>query len=59
MTAMAKIAATITPEQKEKIKEIAGQMRAERPGLGAGPGLRDGDAPVRRGEPAAPPPPEK
>ena len=55
MSAMAKIAATLTPEQKEKIKEMGTQMRATRPGLGAGP--RDPAPPAR--EPAAPPPPAK
>ena len=55
MSAMAKIAGTLTAEQKEKIKEMGTQMRAGRPGLGAGP--RDPAPPVR--EPAAPPPPAK
>lgn len=52
MSAMAKVAATLTPEQKEKIKEMSTQARAARPGLGAGP--RDAAPPAR--EPAAPPP---
>ena len=56
MTALSKIAATFTPEQRERIKEMGEQMRAARPGLGAG--VRGGDAPAKR-EPAAPPPPEK
>ena len=56
MLALTKIAKTFTAEQKEKIKEMVTQMRANRPGLGAG--LRDGEAP-RPQEPAAPPPPEK
>lgn len=56
MTALSKIAATFTSEQREKIKEMGEQMRAARPGLGAG--ARDGEAP-RKVEPAAPPPPEK
>ena len=55
MSAMAKIAATLTLEQKEKIKEMSSQMRSPRPGLGARP--RDAAPPAR--EPAAPPPPAK
>jgi len=55
--AMAKVAATFTPEQKEKIKELGEQMRSQRPGLGAGP--RDGEPPRTPREPAAPPPPAK
>jgi len=56
MMALSKVAATLTPEQKEKIKEMSEQMRAGRPGLGGA--ARDGEAP-RKVEPAAPPPPEK
>ncbi len=56
MTALSKIAATLSEEQREKLKDLGEQLRAGRPGLGAGP--REGEAPVRR-EPAAPPPPEK
>ena len=55
MMALSKVAATLTPEQKEKIKEMGEQVRA-RPGLGGG--ARDAEAP-RKVEPAAPPPPEK
>jgi len=54
--ALAKVAATLTPEQREKIKDISERVRAERPGLGAR--LRDKEVP-RKGDPAAPPPPEK
>ncbi len=54
--ALAKIAASLTPEQREKIKEMSERIRAERPGLGAG--LPDREIP-RKGDPAAPPPPEK
>ena len=43
MTALSKIAATFTPEQREKVKEMGEQMRAARPGLGAG--ARDGEFP--------------
>lgn len=57
MTAMAKIAGTLSAEQKEKIKELSGPVRAMRPGLGAG--SRAADAPRLSREPAAPPPPEK
>jgi Spy/CpxP family protein refolding chaperone len=57
MTAMSKVAATLTPEQKEKIKQMSEQMRNSRPGLGAGP--REVDAPRPPREPAAPPPPAK
>jgi Spy/CpxP family protein refolding chaperone len=57
MLAMSQIAATLTPEQKEKIKQMSEQMRSARPGLGAGP--REGDAPRGVREPAAPPPPAK
>ena len=56
MNALAKVAASLTPEQKDRIKEMSEQMRTERPGLGARP--REGDAPRTR-EPAAPPPPDK
>lgn len=55
MMALSKIAATLTPEQREKIKEMSEQMRAARPGLRA---VRDGEIPAK-GEPAAPAPPEK
>jgi Spy/CpxP family protein refolding chaperone len=54
LNAMAKVAATFTPEQKEKIKELGEQMRAGRSGLGAGP--REGSPPSAPREPAAPPP---
>jgi Spy/CpxP family protein refolding chaperone len=57
MTAMSKVAATFTPEQKQKIKDMSEQMRSARPGLGAGP--REDDAPRPPREPAAPPPPAK
>jgi len=57
MSALAKVAGTLTPEQKEKIKELSEPSRAVRPGLGAG--RREGDAPRTPREPAAPPPPEK
>ena len=56
MTARAQIAATLTEEQRAKLKDMGEQLRAGRPGLGSGP--REGEAPARR-EPAAPPPPEK
>ena len=56
MMALSKVAATLTTEQREKIKEMGEQLRAARPGLGAGP--HGGEAP-RPQEPAAPPPPEK
>ena len=56
MTALSKIAATLTDEQREKLKDMGDQLRAGRPGRGAG--LREGEAPARS-EPAAPPPPEK
>jgi Spy/CpxP family protein refolding chaperone len=54
--ALAKVAASLTPEQRQRIKEIGDRVRAERPGLGAG--LRDKEV-LRKGDPAAPPPPEK
>ena len=54
--ALAKVAASLTPEQREKIKKISDRIRAERPGLGAG--LREKEV-LRKGDPAAPPPPEK
>lgn len=57
LNAMAKVAKTFTPEQREKIKEMGEQMRAARPGLGAG--SREGEAPRTPREPAAPPPPAK
>jgi Spy/CpxP family protein refolding chaperone len=57
MNAIAQIAATLTPEQKQKIKEMSQQVRTVRPGLGAG--ARTGEAPRLAREPAAPPPPEK
>ncbi len=57
MTAIAAIAGTLTPEQKEKIKEMSGPTRPLRSGLGAG--SRAVDAPRLHREPAAPPPPEK
>jgi Spy/CpxP family protein refolding chaperone len=57
MNAIAQIAATLTPEQKQKIKEMSQQVRPVRPGLGAG--ARTGDAPRLSREPAAPPPPGK
>ena len=55
MSALAKVAATLTPEQKRKIKEMSAQARP------AGPGLRAGqrEAPPATREPAAPPPPQK
>lgn len=54
--ALAKVAASLTPEQRQKIQEISERIRAERPGLGAG--MREREV-LRKGEPAAPPPPEK
>jgi Spy/CpxP family protein refolding chaperone len=54
--ALTKVAANLTVEQREKIKEMSERIRAERPGLGAG--LRDSEAPRKR-EPAAPAPPDK
>jgi len=57
MNALAKVAATLTAEQKEKIKEMSEQVRAARPKSGAG--LRKGTAPLGPPEPAAPRPPEK
>ena len=54
--ALAKVAPSLTPEQRQKIKQINERIRAERPGLGAE--LRERDVP-RQGDPAAPPPPEK
>ena len=56
MMALSKVVGTLTPEQREKLKDMGDQLRAARPGLGAGE--RDGGAP-RKSEPAAPPPPEK
>ena len=56
MMALSKVAATLTTEQRDKIKEMTEQARAARPGLSAG--VREADAP-RKVEPAAPPPPEK
>lgn len=55
MSALARVAATLTPEQKRKIKELSAQAR---PG---GRRLRAGQrqAPPAIREPAAPPPPEK
>jgi Spy/CpxP family protein refolding chaperone len=57
MNAMAKIVPSLTPEQKEKLKELTVQLRNARPGLGAGRRNAEGPPPPR--EPAAPPPPEK
>ena len=57
VTALSKIAADLTPEQKEKIRELGKSSRLARPGLGGG---RHGDdvlLPPR--QPAAPPPPDK
>lgn len=54
--ALAKVAASLTPEQHQKIKEINDRIRTVRPGLGAG--LREKET-SRKGGPAAPPPPEK
>jgi Spy/CpxP family protein refolding chaperone len=54
--ALAKVAASLTPEQRQRIQEIGDRIRAERPGLGAG--LREKEV-SRKGGPAAPPPPEK
>lgn len=54
--ALAKVAASLTLEQREKIKKISDRVRAERPGLGAG--VREKEV-LRKGDPAAPPPPEK
>jgi hypothetical protein len=54
--ALAKIAETLTTEQREKIKEAVERARGERTKLGAG--LRGAKTPAKR-EPAAPPPPEK
>jgi Spy/CpxP family protein refolding chaperone len=54
--ALAKVAPSLTPEQRQRIKEIGDRIRAERPGLGAG--LREKEV-LRKGGPAAPPPPEK
>ena len=54
--ALAKVAASLTPEQRQRIKEMGDRIRAERPGLGAG--LREKEV-LRKGDPAAPPPPEK
>jgi Spy/CpxP family protein refolding chaperone len=54
--ALAKVAASLTPEQRQKIQEISERTRTERPGLGAG--MREREV-LRKGEPAAPPPPEK
>lgn len=54
--ALAKIAPTLTKEQRKKIEKLGERMRAERPGLGAG--LRGAKAAGKR-DPAAPPPPEK
>jgi Spy/CpxP family protein refolding chaperone len=56
MTALSKIAATLTAEQREKLKGMGEQLRASRPGRAAG--LREGGVPDPS-EPAAPPPPEK
>jgi Spy/CpxP family protein refolding chaperone len=56
MTALSKIAATLTAEQREKLKDMGEQLRAGRPGRAAG--LREGGVPALS-EPAAPPPPEK
>jgi Spy/CpxP family protein refolding chaperone len=57
MSALASVAGTLTPEQKEKIKEMSASMRPVRPGLGAG--ARNSDGPRLNREPAAPPPPAK
>ncbi len=54
--ALVKVAASLTPEQRQRIQEIGDRVRAERPGLGAG--MRDKEV-LRKGGPAAPPPPEK
>jgi len=56
MTALSKIAATLTAEQREKLKNMGEQLRAGRPGRAAA--LREGGAPAPF-EPAAPPPPDK
>jgi Spy/CpxP family protein refolding chaperone len=60
MTALSKIAATLTDEQREQLKNAGEQFKAGRPGPGAG--LRGGSRPGGVSipfEPAAPPPPEK
>jgi len=55
MNAIAQIAATLTAEQKQKIKEMSEPVPPVRPGLGAG--ARTGAPPRLSREPAAPPPP--
>lgn len=54
--ALAKIAPTLTKEQRKKIEKFGERMRAGRPELGAG--QRGAKAAAKR-DPAAPPPPEK
>jgi Spy/CpxP family protein refolding chaperone len=54
LNAMAKVAATLTPEQKEKVKQMGEQVRAGRSGLGARE--REAAVPGAPREPAAPPP---
>lgn len=57
MAALSKVAADLTPEQKEKLKELGQSSRRARPGLGGT--RRDGITPLPPREPAAPPPPDK
>jgi Spy/CpxP family protein refolding chaperone len=56
MTALAKVAETLTSEQRDKLKEMGEQARSERPRPGRGPRGEGTSAPP---EPAAPPPPVK
>lgn len=56
--ALAKVAASFTPEQRAQIKEMTERVNAVRSPLGGGKREGEGEAPRRR-EPAAPAPPEK
>lgn len=56
--ALAKVAASFTPEQRAQIKEMTERVNAVRAPLGGGKREGEGEAPRRR-EPAAPAPPEK
>lgn len=55
MSALARIAATLTPEQKQKIKEMSAQARP----VGRGRRVAQRNASPATREPAAPPPPQE
>lgn len=57
--ALAKVAETFTADQRAQVKEMTERMNAARAPLGGGKRGRNAEEAPRRGEPAAPPPPEK